>query len=92
MILLVQAEIVVKVPDFSGSLDLRVIQMRHLLLEIPVKVLTLKTLPESLSFPHTSKLTNIDLSPVSCFAQPVIIEFCIVIHPYCGYSLVVIFR
>ena len=92
VIILVKTELLVKVPDLTSSNDLVVEQVRHLGLQIPLKVLALKRLSEAESVLHVTKVPDIILHRGSSGSKPVKVIILVVVHPHCCYSLVVVVR
>ena len=91
-ILLVKTKLMMKVPDLTSSNDLVLKKVRHLILQIPLKVLALQRLPETLSLRDVTKVTNIVLNRGSSCSKSVKVIILVVVHPHSCNSLVVIVR
>ena len=91
-ILLVKTKLLMKVPDLASANDLVVKQVRHLVLEIPLKVLALQRLAEAEPVLDVSKVSDIVLHRGSSCSKPVKVIVLVIVHPDGCYTLVIVVR
>ena len=105
-VLLVQAELLVEVPDratgvgmncchcpapdLPGAEDLVPRELRHLVAQVPLEVLALQRLPELQPLAHVPEVADIVRQLAARLAEAVVVEVLEVVHPDRGHPLVVI--
>ena len=89
-VLLVQAELVVRVPDLAAGDDVVLAQARHLVLHVPAEAAALQPLPQRHAAAHVAEGADVGGLLRAGEAEAVVVEVAVLVHPDGGHPLVVV--